>query len=279
MNQMSVFKNASFQLTRSSQALALMQALFPSTSTSPRPFPQTLCSAAPLLLSNFISETTTNSICSNGCVMLSAFQEDSEQLDNSSRVADAIESNPPPAEGAFMSIWKPENQDITANHLHFSESAAGLPEFIRSDLPESGAASSSVVNGCWSHVLLLEMPVMKCEQKGSRHTQQLGFQQVCRDTFWTKCPYCFDEPNDCIVAGCCAQQTNNARIFAFTVTAFLLLLLLPTDFSIAFVMRAFQNLLQDDPIAQAKLLASTHSQVAFYCGVTSVPNRGSDINV
>ncbi len=104
MNQMSVFKNASFQLTRSSQALALMQALFPSTSTSPRPFPQTLCSAAPLLLSNFISETTTNSICSNGCVMLSAFQEDSEQLDNSSRVADAIESNPPPAEGAFMSI-------------------------------------------------------------------------------------------------------------------------------------------------------------------------------
>ncbi len=179
---MSVFKMESFQLTRSSQALALMQASFPSTSTSTRPFPQTLCSA-PLLLLDFITEITTNSLRSNGCVILSAFQEDSEHLENSSRVADAIESNPPPAEGAFMSISKPENQDITSNHLHFSESAAGLPEFIRSDLPESGAASSSVVNGCWSHVLLLEMPVMKCEHKGSRHTQQLGFQQVCRDTF------------------------------------------------------------------------------------------------
>jgi hypothetical protein len=48
-------------------------------------------------------------------------------------------------------------------------------------VPDSGnadAAGSSAVKGRWSHVPLLDIPVMKCEHKTNRQTQQLLFQQV-----------------------------------------------------------------------------------------------------
>ena len=113
---------------------------------------------------------------------MSAFLEDSEQLEESSKVAARPESSPPLAAGTTFNVFATAYRFVYAR-LCFVEPIAGLPEVVRGDGPESaegGKESSSAVKGDWSHALLLEMPVMACENKTHKHTQKLVFRQVRR---------------------------------------------------------------------------------------------------
>ena len=102
---------------------------------------------------------------SDGCIVLSAFQEDSEQLQPD------LQNDP-----AVSSSGKNPFNSFCFFPVILSVSVAGLPEAARVD----GAPAISVKStlGSWSHVSLLETPVMKCERKAGKQTAPVNFQQV-----------------------------------------------------------------------------------------------------
>lgn len=100
------------------------------------------------------------SLDGDGFIILSAFQEDSEQLQEG-----------PAADAGVASDSKPP-----------SPAVAGIPEVVghgpQSPAAAGAAANAAAVKGTWSHAALLDMPVMKCERKSSKQNPHVVFQQV-----------------------------------------------------------------------------------------------------
>ncbi len=108
---------------------------------------------------------------------------------------------------------------------------AALPELVLAvDAP---SPSLKVASGNWSHAALLEAPIMKCEKKSNRNTAHVAFQQVRHQ-----------------------PQLNGRMPLTFCGSHNRPLYTKHNRFH-----RIVQALLQDDPIAQAALLADTISKV------------------
>jgi hypothetical protein len=94
----------------------------------------------------------------SGHVIVSAFQEDTEQLGSS--------DNPVPL----------------STEKNRASPAAGVPEVVSCEQPNSfgSTAASLSVKGTWSHAALHETPVMKCPRKPTRDNKSthIIFQQV-----------------------------------------------------------------------------------------------------
>lgn len=174
---------------------------------------------------------------SDGYVVISAFQEDAEQLQQPAAVADS--NAPPPSEPFQRNLLS-----FSRAYLRFSFiSVAGLPEIVLADVALSPSLKAAC--GSWSHAALLEAPIMKCEKKSNRQTAHIAFQQVrCHELSHAAC----------VLRHAHATTVLHATHNRFPATA------VPHATHNPFH-RLVQALLQDDAIAQATLLADTISKV------------------